>query len=208
MQENENEKKEEPAKPAPEQTEEPAPKTPAIDLTGVNKKALLEAMLFIEDKPMPLDKLAVSLQLEGIRELRALVEELEKDYENRGSGLQINEIAGGYQISTRSELGKYLKFFYLQKNKPKFSKSAIETLAIIAYKQPITRLEIEEIRGAGIGNSLKVLLERKLIRIDGRKNVVGHPLLYSTTKDFLIYFGLKSLDALPTIKEIREMEIQ
>ncbi len=181
---------------------------PQLDLTGINKKSLLEAILFIEDKPLAPDKLAEQLQLEGIRELRTLADELRKEYEERKSGIQINEIAGGYQLSTKSDLGKCLRFYYMQKNKPKFSKSAIEALAIIAYKQPVTRLEIEEIRGAGIGNSLKVLLERKLIRIDGRKNVVGHPLLYSTTRDFLIYFGLKSLDALPTIKEIREMEIQ
>ncbi len=207
MKDNEEEKKEPPQE-TESQTTQQAQKQPAIDLSGVDKKALLEAMLLIEDKPLPPDKIAASLQLGSVRDVRTLVESLRKDYLERSSGLQINEIAGGYQISTRADLGKILHFFYMQKNKPKFSKSAIETLAIIAYKQPITRLEIEEIRGAGIGNSLKILLERKLIRIDGRKEVVGHPLLYSTTRDFLIYFGLKSLDALPTIKEIREMEIQ
>jgi segregation and condensation protein B len=194
---------------APDQP--PTPQTPAskpaIDLTGMDKRSLLEAFLFLEDKPVNLERLCEMLQASG-REVRQLAEELKTAYQQRGGGLQINEIANGYILSTRADLATVLKQYYSQKNRPSFSKSAVEVLAIIAYKQPVTRIEIEEIRGAGIGNSLKILLERKLIRIAGRKDVVGHPLLYSTTREFLLYFGLKNLESLPTIREIREMEIQ
>ena len=184
-----------------------APEEPPIDLTGIDRKSLLEAFLFLEDKPVTAEKLCAMLQCET-REVRQLVEGLKQDFQTKGSGLQVNEIANGYILSTKSDLAPILKRYYDKKNRPSFSKSAIETLAIIAYKQPVTRLEIEEIRGAGIGNGLKILLERKLIRIAGRKAVVGHPLLYATTREFLLYFGLKNLESLPTIREIREMEIQ
>lgn len=176
------------------------------DLEKVNRKSLLESILFIQEKPLPLERISKMLDMDG-RAVRVLLKELAEDYDSRSSGIQLNELANGFLLSTRQSLGPVLRQYY-KKGKVKLNRAALEALAIIAYKQPVTRLEIEEIRGAGIGNSLQVLLERKLIRISGRKNVVGHPLLYATSRDFLVYFGLKNLESLPTIKEIREMEIQ
>ena len=177
-----------------------------VDSSEFDPKSIIEAVLYLEEKPVSPDFLSEVCGLPTSR-VKELVEELRKDFENRKAGVQINEIANGYILSTSRHLGPYLKKFYSTK-KPAFSQTTIEILAIIAYKQPITRLEIEAIRGATVTSAhLKVLLERKLIRIAGRKNVVGHPLLYATTREFLLYFGLKDLDSLPTIKEIREMEI-
>lgn len=182
-------------------------KSSNLDFSKVNIKSLIQAILFVEEKPINLNRLAQFIPLKPM-EIKNILDEIQKDFDKLELGVQLNEIAEGYQLSTRANLGQFLKEFYNKKKKATFSKAAIETMAIIAYKQPITRVEIEEIRGAQIGNSLQILLERRLIKIDGRKNVVGHPLLYATTKEFLIYFGLKSLDALPTIKEIREMELK
>lgn len=185
----------------------PQDRKPAPSPEGLDPKSILESVLYMEDKPASLDYLSQVIQQTPAR-TRELMDSLRADYEARGAGVQINEIAHGFILSTAGKLGPYLRHFYSQRNKPAFSRSAVEVLAIIAYKQPITRLEIEAIRGTSVGSGpLRVLLERKLIRIAGRKSVVGHPLLYATTKEFLLYFGLKNLESLPTIREIREMEI-
>lgn len=191
----------------PEASEAPEEEEVVAPPEGLDPKSLVEAVLYMEDRPVGAERLA---KIAGVppAQVRRLVEELRREYEERKAGVRINEIAHGYILSTAPELGEHLRRFYSRRSAPPLSRAALEVLAIIAYKQPITRLEIEAIRGASVGDGvLRQLLERKLVRIAGRKEVVGHPLLYATTKEFLLYFGLKSLDALPTIKEIREMEI-
>lgn len=170
-------------------------------------KAILETFLFLSEEPLAPDKLKGLLDGVTTEKIKGLFEELKEEYEYRKGGLQIVEIAGGYQILTRTEFAPWVKRFNLIKLSPRLSRAAIETLAIIAYKQPIIRSEIESIRGVNIEGILKNLLERRLIRIIGRRDVPGRPLMYGTTKEFLQYFGLKDLSELPTLKEFKETEV-
>jgi segregation and condensation protein B len=131
------------------------------------------------------------------------IEALKADYENR-PGLQMVEVAGGYQIVTRPDLHEWVRRLFHERSSAKLTVQGLETLAVIAYKQPITALEITEIRGVNTSGVLSTLLERHLIKIVGRKNVVGRPFLYATTKEFLIRFGLKDLHDLPKIEDMAE----
>jgi len=133
----------------------------------------------------------------------AAIESLKADYENR-PGLQMVEVAGGYQIVTRPELNEWVRRLFHEQSASKLTVAGLETLAVIAYKQPITALEIGEIRGVNTSGVLSTLLERHLIKIAGRKNVVGRPFVYATTKEFLIRFGLKDLGDLPKIEDMAE----
>jgi segregation and condensation protein B len=133
----------------------------------------------------------------------AAIEALKADYENR-PGLQMVEVAGGYQIVTRPDLHEWVRRLFHERSSSKLTVQGLETLAVIAYKQPITALEITEIRGVNTSGVLSTLLERHLIKIVGRKNVVGRPFLYATTKEFLIRFGLKDLHDLPKIEDMAE----
>lgn len=167
-------------------------------------KGLIEALLFIEAEPMPLKRLSDLLGLEG-KKVRQLVDDIRQDQENRGSGIRIVEVASGLRLATNPLFGDFLKIYYQTRHKQKFSKSSLETLAIIAYKQPITRGEIEDVRGVSSDNAVKDLLEKELIRIVGRKKVPGNPIQYGTSKEFLEFFGLKDLRDLPTLKELKEL---
>jgi segregation and condensation protein B len=133
----------------------------------------------------------------------AAIAALKTDYENR-PGLQMVEVAGGYQIVTRPDLHEWVRRLFHERSSQKLTVQGLETLAVIAYKQPITSLEIAEIRGVNTSGVLSTLLERHLIKIVGRKNVVGRPFLYATTKEFLIRFGLKDLNDLPKIEDMAE----
>jgi segregation and condensation protein B len=170
-------------------------------------KAILEALLFLSDEPLEPDRLKDVLDDLSPERIWYLFEELRKEYEERKGGLQIVRIAGGYQILTRTEFAPWVKRFNLARLSSKLSRAALETLAIIAYKQPITRTEMEGIRGVRLEGILKNLLDRRLIKILGRKDVPGRPLMYGTTKEFLRYFGLKDLSELPTLKEFKETDI-
>ena len=136
-------------------------------------------------------------------DVSAAIQALQVDYENR-PGLQFVDVAGGYQIVTRPELHEWVRRLFHERSTQRLTAQALETLAVIAYKQPITALEITEIRGVNTSGVLSTLLERHLIKIVGRKNVVGRPFLYSTTKEFLIRFGLKDLGDLPRIEDMAE----
>jgi segregation and condensation protein B len=165
-------------------------------------KAILEALLFVAEEPVSLDKLKEILDAYSRREIAAFLEELRASYEGRG--LQLVEVAGGYRLATRPELAPWIR--KLQTAKPaRLSRAALETLAIIAYRQPITRPEIEAIRGVTVDGVLKTLTERDLIRILGRKPEPGRPLLYGTSRAFLEYFGFKDLSELPALREIEEL---
>ncbi|MBI4051514.1 MAG: SMC-Scp complex subunit ScpB [Elusimicrobia bacterium] len=161
-------------------------------------KSVLETMFFITDRPIPLQKLVQLMELQEA-ELRESIQELRSEMESRGSALQILEIGGGFQFGTRSEYASWIRKLYGERLTVKLSQPTLETLSIIAYKQPITRAEIEEIRGVEVIASLETLLERRLIRVTGRKETVGRPLLYGTTMEFLRHFGFNSVEELPNI---------
>jgi segregation and condensation protein B len=166
-------------------------------------KAVVEALIFASPEPITPKMLFRLLSDEPKEDVAAAIEALKADYENR-PGLQMVEVAGGYQIVTRPELHEWLRRLFHERSSQKLTVQGLETLAVIAYKQPITALEIAEIRGVNTTGVLSTLLERHLIKIVGRKNVVGRPFLYATTKEFLIRFGLKDLHDLPKIEDMAE----
>jgi segregation and condensation protein B len=168
-------------------------------------KSILEALLLLAEKPVSV-KQAREI-LEGLKpaEIKKLFEELAEEYLQRQSGIEIIEVAGGYQFRTRPELANWVKLF--QKVKPlRLSRPAMETLAIVAYKQPVTRGQIEDVRGVDCGGVLKKLAEARLVKILGRKKVPGNPLIYGTSREFLEMFQLKGLAELPHIEEIESIE--
>lgn len=170
---------------------------------------LLEAYLFVAVEPVAPSEVAKTLGAETAAIEEAL-EDLVNEYRRRvNSGLQIVRIAGGYQLATRPELSESVaRLLTTPGGKSRLSKPALETLAIIAYQQPITQAEIETIRGVSIAAVLKTLADRALIKEDGRKAVVGRPILYATTSDFLHYFGLNKLDDLPPLEDIATAEVE
>jgi len=167
-------------------------------------KAILEALLFVAGEPLSLERLHTILEGYTKEEVQTALRELQDSYLNEGRGLQIVEVAGGFRLATRPELAPWI--LKLKQGKPaKLSRAAMETLAIIAYKQAITKAEIEAIRGVEVDGVLKTLLEKDLIRIVGRKKEAGRPILYGTSKTFLEYFGFKDLSELPSLKELEEL---
>jgi segregation and condensation protein B len=166
-------------------------------------KAVVEALIFASPEPITPKMLFKLLSDEPKEDVSAAVAALKIDYENR-PGLQMVEVAGGYQIVTRPDLHEWVRRLFHERSSQKLTVQGLETLAVIAYKQPITALEVAEIRGVNTSGVLSTLLERHLIKIVGRKNVVGRPFLYATTKEFLIRFGLKDLHDLPKIEDMAE----
>jgi segregation and condensation protein B len=166
-------------------------------------RATVEALIFASPEPITPKRLCRLLSEEPKEDVLAAIESLKADYENR-PGLQMVEVAGGYQIVTRPELNDWVRRLFHEQSASKLTVAGLETLAVIAYKQPITALEIGEIRGVNTSGVLSTLLERHLIKIAGRKNVVGRPFVYATTKEFLIRFGLKDLGDLPKIEDMAE----
>lgn len=170
-----------------------------------NAKPALEAMLFVSSEPVTVAQLKASTGLPET-EVKALMEELIFDYKERAGGVLIAEVAGGYQMSTNPECAEFLRKFTGEAKSQKLSLPALETLAIIAYKQPIIKAEVEELRGVNSDGVFKTLLDRRLVKIVGKKDVPGRPLLYATTAEFLEYFGLKDLTELPTLKDLERQE--
>jgi segregation and condensation protein B len=175
----------------------------AIATTSAEVKAVVEALIFASPEPITPKMLYKLLAEEPKEDVMAAVDALKVDYENR-PGLQMVEVAGGYQIVTRPDLHDWVRRLFHERSTQKLTVQGLETLAVIAYKQPITALEIAEIRGVNTTGVLSTLLERHLIKIVGRKNVVGRPFLYATTKEFLIRFGLKDLNDLPKVEDMAE----
>src|SRR5688572_28976315 len=176
---------------------------PKATVVAAEVKAVVEALIFASPDPMTPKMLFKLLAEEPREDVLAAIEALKADYENR-PGLQMVEVAGGYQIVTRPDLHEWVRRLFHERSTAKLTVQGLETLAVIAYKQPITALEITEIRGVNTSGVLSTLLERHLIKIVGRKNVVGRPFLYATTKEFLIRFGLKDLQDLPKIEDLAE----
>src|SRR3954469_5585596 len=166
-------------------------------------KAIVETLIFASPEPLTPKMLFKLLSDEPKEDVASTIEALKADYESR-PGLQFVEVAGGYQIVTRPELHEWVRRLFHERSTQKLTVQGLETRAVSAYKQPITALEIGEIRGVNTSGVLTTLLERHLVKIVGRKNVVGRPFLYSTTKEFLIRFGLNDLNDLPKIEDMAQ----
>ncbi len=167
-------------------------------------KPIVEALLFASGKPLTAKEILDCIPEAAIGDIRAALRELEADYETMGRSFALREVAGGYQFRTANDYAPYvLKLF---KSSPsRLSRAALETLAIIAYKQPILRQEIERLRGVEAGGILRTLLEKELVKVVGRKNLPGKPLIYGTTRRFLEVFDLRDLDSLPKLREIKAL---
>ena len=164
---------------------------------------LAEALIFAADGPIKAERMAEALDV-PLADIREAIEALEVDYAERPRGFFLQEVAGGYQLRTRPEYAEYLR--KLGRSRPfRFSRPALESLAIIAYRQPVTRSEVEYLRGVDSGSVLKTLLEKRLVRILGKKDVPGKPMIYGTTREFLEPFGLPDLSSLPTLSEFSEL---
>ncbi|HYO83288.1 MAG TPA: SMC-Scp complex subunit ScpB [Bryobacteraceae bacterium] len=175
------------------------------DAEVARKLAILEAVVYVTDEPLSPEQIAKALG-EPLTDVKLLLDRLVEEYNRPHHGLTVREVAGGFKITTKPEHHEAVRTFVRNLNPPlKLSLAALETLAVIAYKQPITAPEIMEIRGVQGAGVLKTLIDRKLITTAGRKNVVGKPILYKTTKEFLVQFGLRDLNELPSLKEFEDL---
>lgn len=174
-------------------------------LEGRELAAVLEALLFVSSEPITVSRLTTAIGTVSKAEVEQALTQLERELAQEGRGIQLVRLAGGYRLVTKAENAPWLKRLDKAKAAQKLSRSALESLAIIAYKQPLVRAEIEEIRGVETSGVLRTLLERKLVRIVGRKEVPGRPIMYGTTKFFLEHFGLQDLTQLPPLREFKEL---
>jgi segregation and condensation protein B len=173
-------------------------------VSDISLKQVVESIIFVSDAPLSLDRLCSILEEFEREEIRAAIDSIVAECRADGRGVELVLVAGGYQFRSRPELADYIR--RLKRVKPaRFSPSSLEALAIIAYRQPVTRAEIEYLRGVDSGGILKSLLDKKLIRIIGKKDIPGKPLIYGTTREFMETFSLKDLASLPTLREIEEL---
>jgi segregation and condensation protein B len=168
-------------------------------------KPIIESLLFTQDKPLTVEKIEEVIPELERGEIRTIIAELMEEYRAEHRGIQVVEIANGFQMCTKKQYEQYIQKLLTRSKSKKMSKSALETLSIIAYKQPITRVEVEALRGVECGGVIRSLLETRFIKIGGRKNVPGRPIIYKTTEDFLTYFGLKDLSELPPLHEVNQV---
>jgi segregation and condensation protein B len=168
-------------------------------------KPIVEALLFVAAEPIAMNKLCEILDGVERERVAACLDELREQYRRGDHGLTVAEVAGGYQLVTVPEAAPWLRKLAAVKAPPRLSKPALETLAIIAYKQPLTRPEVESIRGVDVAGVVKTLMDRRLVKIVGRKDVPGRPMMFGTTKEFLYAFGLRDLTDLPTLKDFVEI---
>ena len=168
-------------------------------------RAALEAILFVSSDPVKADDLAESFADEGKEAVAAQLEEIKRILDEHVGGFQLEQTAGGWRLATRAEHDAVLRKYFAKKGENRMSIAALETLAIVAYRQPITAPEVSEIRGVNATATIRTLLERRMVRVSGRKNVVGSPFLYRTTKEFLIHFGLNDIRDLPRLEEFGDL---
>lgn len=164
------------------------------------KKDVIEALLFVWEGPLKTERIASILEITE-KETEKIIDELAQEYTRDNRGIQLYKDNGGYQLGTRPDLAPYIEKLFSRETVGSLTNAAFETLAIVAYKQPVTRLEVDAIRGVNSDSVLESLVRRKLVKIAGRKDSPGKPLLYATTPDFLKYFGLKNLNELPPLKK-------
>ncbi len=167
-------------------------------------RSIVEALLFVADRPLSIEQIKAVIEVDK-SDIKSNIDELKREYEEKHS-FRIREVAGGYQLVTDPVYASWLRKFFQDGRKGRLSKAALETLAIVSYRQPITKPEIAQIRGVDVDGVMRKLLEKGLVKIVGRKDVIGKPLMYATTKRFLEYFGLNSLEELPDLDEFVEME--
>lgn len=168
--------------------------------------AIIEALIFVADEPLAVKTIA-EVTGEDRSLIESVIEDLAREWNARQSGLQLRAVAGGWQFSTRAEFHEEVRRFLKTRPNAKLSIAALETLAVIAYKQPVTVPEIMEIRGVQSGSAIKTLLDKRLIIAKGRKETVGRPMLYGTSKDFLLQFGLKDLAELPSVEDFEDLTV-
>ena len=168
-------------------------------------KPVIEALIFVSEDPISVKKLAEILDGESDDQIKSACDQLLEEYNQRGGGIEIRKISGGYRLSTRPELSEYVRRFLKSQPSARLSLAALETLAVIAYKQPITIPEILEIRGVTSTSAIKTLLDRRLIVARGHKEVVGRPMLYGTSKEFLVQFGINDLNELPNLEDFEDL---
>lgn len=184
-------------------TPEVKPQPELVDTTADAKK-IIETLLFITDRPVKPGRLAEVVETVSAKQVLAIIEELTREYAQTGRAVQIVEVGGGFQMATKPEYGRWVRKLYNEKMTTKLSNAALETLAIIAYKQPITRAEMESIRGVDVAGPLERLLERGLVRVVGKKDTIGRPMVYGTTDEFLRMFGLNKVSELPDLQVFAE----
>jgi segregation and condensation protein B len=166
---------------------------------------IIESLIFVSEEPIGVKQLASLLDGESAEEIEAASERLMEEFNSRGGGLEVRRLAGGYRITTRPEFSEYVRRYLKSQPSARLSIAALETLAVIAYKQPITIPEILEIRGVTSTSAIKTLLDRRLIVAKGHKQVVGRPMMYGTSKEFLIQFGLNDLSELPNLEDFEDL---
>ena len=166
--------------------------------------AAVEAVLFAAGEPVHPREIAAAFEDESTERIEEAIETLLKRLAEGPGGLQVERVAGAYRLATRQDVGSWVRRFFKQRNRTRLSPAALETLAIVAYRQPVTSPEIQAIRGVDPGAAMKNLLEKRMIRILGRKKVVGNPLLYGTSRQFLVHFGLNALEDLPSIEDFEQ----
>jgi segregation and condensation protein B len=172
--------------------------------TEAERSAVIEALIFVSDEPLTVKTIAEVLK-EDRDSIERAVTELATEFNGRSGGLQLREVAGGWQFATRPEYHEHVRAFLKSRPSAKLSLASLETLAVIAYRQPVTVPEILEIRGVQSPSSIKTLLDKRLIVAKGRKETVGRPMMYGTSKEFLIQFGLKDLSELPSIEDFQDL---
>jgi segregation and condensation protein B len=172
--------------------------------SAVERKGIIEALIFVSDEPLDVKSIAEVLN-DNTQVIDEAIAELASEFNGRDGGLQLREVAGGWQFATRPEYHEHVRAFLKSRPSAKLSLASLETLAVIAYKQPITVPEILEIRGVQSPSAIKTLLEKKLIVAKGRKETIGRPMMYGTSKEFLIQFGLKDLSELPSIEDFEDL---
>ncbi len=170
-------------------------------------KKIVEVLLFVSDKPLSIENMVKALDGTGKDAIRKAIEELNAEYAATNRSFSVIEVGGGFQIMTDPFYAPWVRKLFTRDRKQRLSAPSLETLAIIAYKQPVTRADIEAIRGVNIEGVLEKLLERDIIRVVGRKDIPGRPFMYGTTRSFLTHFGLNSLEDLPTLKDVNAEDI-
>ncbi len=168
-------------------------------------KPIIESLIFVSEEPISAKQLASILEGEALDQIEAAAQQLAEEYNVRGGGLELRQLAGGYRFTTRPEFNEYVRRYLKSQPSARLSIAALETLAVIAYKQPITIPEILEIRGVTSTSAIKTLLDKRLIIAKGHKQVVGRPMMYGTSKDFLIQFGLNDLSELPNLEDFEDL---
>jgi len=177
-------------------------------LDGGETKQIIENLLFITDRPLKPTRIAEVVEHISAKRVLEIIQELSREYVDSGRAIRILEIGGGYQMCTKPEYGRWVRRLYNEKMITRLSNAALETLAIVAYKQPVTRAEMEMIRGVDVAAPLEKLLERGLVRVLGKRDTIGHPMVYGTTDEFLRVFGLNKISELPDLQVFAAKQVQ